>query len=286
VEPFGARLKKERERQGITLEDVASSTKIGTRMLRALEEEHFDQLPGGIFNKGFVRAYARHLKLDEDEAIADYLAASGLRPPQAAVEPEPQEPPADEQETVDPTPLPWGMLAAALLIVALGLAVWGFYSREKSSGGAPMSSSGKPASAPAASAAIPSVSSVSASTTIPAPQAASPDAASDSAASSPAPGAFVVLVRAREDSWVLITADGKEVMTDTLTASSEKSVEARNNVVVKAGNVGALDFWFNGKKLPPQGDYDEVKILNFDGNGLQSSAKTQLPVAPSPSPQP
>ena len=44
-------------------------------MLRALEDEHFDQLPGGVFNKGFVRAYARQVGLNEEEAIADYLAA-------------------------------------------------------------------------------------------------------------------------------------------------------------------------------------------------------------------
>jgi hypothetical protein len=44
-------------------------------MLRAIEEEHFDQLPGGVFNKGFVRAYARQVGLDEEEAITDYLAA-------------------------------------------------------------------------------------------------------------------------------------------------------------------------------------------------------------------
>ena len=48
-------------------------------MLRALEEEKFDQLPGGIFNKGFVRAYARHVGLDEDQAIADYMAALAKR---------------------------------------------------------------------------------------------------------------------------------------------------------------------------------------------------------------
>src|SRR5712691_5034854 len=44
-------------------------------MLRALEDEHFDQLPGGVFNKGFVRAYARQVGLDEEESVADYLAA-------------------------------------------------------------------------------------------------------------------------------------------------------------------------------------------------------------------
>ena len=69
--------KKEREQRSVSLDDIALSTKIGTRMLRALEEEKFDQLPGGIFNKGFVRAYARHLGLDEQQTINDYMEALG-----------------------------------------------------------------------------------------------------------------------------------------------------------------------------------------------------------------
>ena len=81
VSTFGARLKREREKRSITLEDVSVSTKISLRMLRALEEERFEQLPGGIFNKGFVRAYARHLGIDEDQAVADYLESAGETTP-------------------------------------------------------------------------------------------------------------------------------------------------------------------------------------------------------------
>src|SRR5580700_3443170 len=43
-------------------------------MLQAIEEEHFDQLPGGVFNKGFIRAYAKHLGLNAEDAVTDYLA--------------------------------------------------------------------------------------------------------------------------------------------------------------------------------------------------------------------
>ncbi len=73
---FGEKLKREREMRAITLEEIAEATKIGTRSLRALEEEQFDQLPGGIFNKGFVRAYAKFLGIDEEQAVADYVAAT------------------------------------------------------------------------------------------------------------------------------------------------------------------------------------------------------------------
>ena len=73
---FGEKLRKQREQQGIGLDAISGTTKISTRMLRALEEEHFDQLPGGVFNKGFVRAYARQVGLNEEEAVADYLEAA------------------------------------------------------------------------------------------------------------------------------------------------------------------------------------------------------------------
>ena len=68
-------MRREREMRGITVEEIAEATKIGSRSLRSLEEEHFDQLPGGIFNRGFVRAYARYLGIDEEQAVTDYLTA-------------------------------------------------------------------------------------------------------------------------------------------------------------------------------------------------------------------
>ena len=46
---FGEKLRKQREQRGIELDAISNTTKISTRMLRALEEEHFDQLPGGVF---------------------------------------------------------------------------------------------------------------------------------------------------------------------------------------------------------------------------------------------
>lgn len=82
---FGERLRREREMRGVSLDDIADATKIGTRLLRALEEEHFELLPGGIFNKGFVRAYSKYLGLNEEEAVADYLEAAGETVPDPRV---------------------------------------------------------------------------------------------------------------------------------------------------------------------------------------------------------
>src|ERR1019366_8301347 len=73
---FGERLRREREMRDISLDEIAAVTKIGTRLLRALEDEQFDLLPGGIFNKGYVRAYAKYVGIDEEKAVADYLQAA------------------------------------------------------------------------------------------------------------------------------------------------------------------------------------------------------------------
>ncbi len=75
--PFGDRLKRERELRGISLDEISGATKIGTRSLQALEEEDFAKLPGGVFNRGFVRAYAKFLGINPEEAVSDYLEAAG-----------------------------------------------------------------------------------------------------------------------------------------------------------------------------------------------------------------
>ncbi len=61
------------------------------------------------------------------------------------------------------------------------------------------------------------------------------------------------MIKAREDSWISIIADGKQILEDTLQAPLEKAVEARTKIVIRTGNAGALDFPFNGKKTASAG---------------------------------
>jgi cytoskeleton protein RodZ len=281
VESFGARLKREREKRKITLDEIALSTKIGTRFLTALEEEQFDQLPGGIFNKGFVKAYARHLGIDEDQAVADYVAANQAIVPEISPEVSPElvvlTSRAKETGDLPEGGIPWGLFAVALLILAFGLAIWGVLSRDKSAKPIPVvpasvdaksSSPGAESIAlarPARAATPERASATPVSPAQPAAHETSPPAASPDAASNP--GAFLVQIKAREDSWVAISADGREIMQDTLSASEQKSIGAREEIVIKTGNAGALDISFNGKKLPSQGAYNQVKTLTFDPNG-------------------
>ena len=90
---FGDRLRKEREQRGITLDDISLNTKIGTRLLRALEEEKFDQLPAASSIKDSCGAYARHVGIDEDQASpTTWPRSSAERRPHVAGEPEHAQP--------------------------------------------------------------------------------------------------------------------------------------------------------------------------------------------------
>jgi transcriptional regulator with XRE-family HTH domain len=70
---FGESLRRQRELRKISLREVSEATKINIRYLEALERNDFTFLPGGAFTRGFIRAYARHIGIDEDEAINAYL---------------------------------------------------------------------------------------------------------------------------------------------------------------------------------------------------------------------
>jgi cytoskeletal protein RodZ len=72
---FGEHLKREREMRGVSLDEISAATRIGTRFLNALENEQWDRLPGGVFNRGFVRAISRFLGLDEENLLAEYALA-------------------------------------------------------------------------------------------------------------------------------------------------------------------------------------------------------------------
>ena len=58
---FGENLKREREMRGVSLDEISAATRIATRFLQAIENEQWDQLPGGVFNRGFVSAVAHYL---------------------------------------------------------------------------------------------------------------------------------------------------------------------------------------------------------------------------------
>ena len=77
VENFGSYLKHERELRGVPLEEISGATKIHIRFLQALEDNQFDELPGEVFIKGYIRSYANIIGSDVEEMLNIYEESVG-----------------------------------------------------------------------------------------------------------------------------------------------------------------------------------------------------------------
>lgn len=72
AESIGEKLRLAREARGIALRDISEQTRISIRYLEAIEADDYRRLPGGIFNRSFIRAYAKFIGYDEHDALEDY----------------------------------------------------------------------------------------------------------------------------------------------------------------------------------------------------------------------
>jgi len=123
---FGERLKRERELREVTLEEITSATRIGPRFLEALENEEWEKLPGGVFNRGFVRSVARYLGLDEEVLLGEYDLAHGAQLQSVAERPDNKRIPAVPRWF--PVAILLGILVLLLGLIAGGIYAWRQYS--------------------------------------------------------------------------------------------------------------------------------------------------------------
>jgi cytoskeleton protein RodZ len=121
-EDFGSYLKHERELRGVPLDEIAQSTKISIRFLRALEESRFEDLPGEVFVKGFIRSYGQAIGSNVDELLAAYdesgSKAQAPETSQMAASPSREE--QSERGSGFPMKAVLGFVAA-LLVIAAGI---------------------------------------------------------------------------------------------------------------------------------------------------------------------
>lgn len=87
---FGETLRRERELRQISLREISEATKINLRYLDALERNDFRHLPGGVFNKGFVKAYAQYIGVDPDGMVDAYLVEERAQAEKAAAQKPPE----------------------------------------------------------------------------------------------------------------------------------------------------------------------------------------------------
>ncbi|MBI2817788.1 MAG: helix-turn-helix domain-containing protein [Acidobacteria bacterium] len=284
-------MKREREAKGISLQEISAKTKIGVRLLKALEDEQFDLLPGGIFDKSFLRQYARFLGLDEDHIVSEYLRATGASP-----EPQTQPPvaAAPEQKFVpfsnaDESPTR-GYLRVVSTAVLLGAVIAGgfyavrqFAARRDAQTVAPQATAAPPVASPTPEALPPSslgdtptaspasgLPGGSRQTATPAGTPSAPPVATDRFMSpvSTEASALVLNIEARKECWVSISADGQKQWQGILEADRSRRVEARDSFRLTIGDAGAVTLTLNGKPLPAIGRSGEVRTITISSKGL------------------
>jgi cytoskeleton protein RodZ len=255
--PFGEHLKREREMRGVSLEEIAAATRISTRFLEALESGQWDQLPGGAFNRGFIRSTARFLGLNEDSMVAEYAqetkGQTESKPLDGSVAPMPR----------DLRPLGVMVGVLFLLIVALAYGLHRYHvvrlRRQVAAASAPAPiTSAAPIEGPSAFAPAPQA--PIAATPAPSSPPASAGATSANIASDspqreipPASGAPEVLKLKIEDgksARIKVIGDGKKLFDGRLRARTEKRFEARDGFEITSNESSALSLELNGETLP------------------------------------
>lgn len=254
---FGESLKREREMRGVTLEEISAATRIATRFLQALETEQWDQLPGGVFNRGFVRAVARYLGLDEENTVAEYTLAVGDR---QTVPVWTGSPPAVTPDT------PWlAWILGVILVAALLVGAWFGTKRilarraakraaqaAELSAAAPAPETPQPVSAPA-----PALDPTATASTQPAASGTAPTAAG---VTPPAPAAdastsdqFELKIVTSKRTKVIVMADKDVVYDGNMKAGENHFFQATDHFEVSAKDAGVLHMEINGKAISPFG---------------------------------
>jgi hypothetical protein len=254
---FGDTLRRERELRGIELRDIADATKISIRFLQALEQDRVDVLPGGIFPKAFVRQYARHVGLDPERMVAEFVYAYG--------DPAPAKPSRPPDVRLGGGPQR-AVVLAGLVVIAVGFLAWRMW------GG-----SGEGSSGPAST-----LQAVPPGTSFPSDRVYPPPTPPVSASATPTAGLVVELV-ARQSSWAEIKVDGATVLSRVLEAGETQKLEARNEVLLSLGNAGGVTYTVNGRPGSPLGRAGEVRRnIAINRQSLPSLLQSGAPIVTAP----
>ncbi|MBP2654945.1 MAG: putative transcriptional regulator [Firmicutes bacterium] len=255
MQTVGKILRTEREKQGLSLKDIEKGTSIRSLYIQAIEDDEYQALPGEVYLKGFLRNYANFLGLDQQEILNIY------RQSQAPVE--------LPQEQVEATNIGGGrkadyrnsiygrwpvivILVVIIVAVVLGVIVFGGKSDSKSE----TPSQIQPAQNQVLTQTPP----------------ATPAAPNGSEAADVKP--VVVSVKVTDKTWIMVSADGKQVYEGTPQVGENFTWSADKSVTIKLGNAAGVDMTYNGQPQAKLGDEGEVVLKTFSANSTNSTKNT------------
>jgi transcriptional regulator with XRE-family HTH domain len=261
----GATLRQERLQKQLSIEDIARQTRISHRFLRAIEADDFATLPGLVFARNFVRQYASLLGLDPAPLLAR-LPAYDLESA-----PMPASPlPSSDRSWWDPR---WNSAVSSLawivLACAAAAAAYLYFNR------IPRPQQQAAATRADVRPAVPvaSLSPIQPPIQTAAP-AAVPPAPSPVDTSQPDRHTVRVVVTARDDSWIQVTAEGKTAFIGVLKAGESRNFDSDGPVRLRTGNAGGIDISLNGKQIDSLGPAGQIRSVSLTAEGPQYAPKT------------
>jgi len=235
----GEILRAEREKRGLSLEDVENAIKIRVKYLDALENDAYHELPDEVYCLGFLRNYARFLELDPAPLVDYYKSQikSDNKPISQITEQDAGEKKRKSKRKKPHTtltlPVKKILGVAAVVIFAIIIIIFASSGARKQANFIPPPTHKEK---------------------IQQPQQQAPNKQEQ--------GIIIQLV-CNQECWTRVIADGEEQFANTLRPGDKKTFKAKDSIRIKMGNAGGIDIFYNGEKLPPIGKNGEVVEKEF-----------------------
>ena len=247
---LGRKLREARERRGMTLRQVAEATRISVRALESLERNDISRLPGGIFSRAFVRAYAVEVGLAPEETVQEFIAQF---PDESVTAGHPTAKAHEDFEAVESnrraatTFLRLIALSIPIAAVLLYFATAGRRTAQPH----PVTDT-PPAAEPSAS-----------PTPVPEPASSPAQEAAGAAVTAAVTSAnpslrLAVTLSVSRACWISASADGVKVIQRTLQAGEHQTIDVSKELVLTAGDAAAVTLTLNGAEAKPLGKSGEV----------------------------
>jgi cytoskeletal protein RodZ len=269
----GNELRKGRERRGISLVAVAKATKISVANLQAIERGDFARLPGGVFTRGFLRAFAHEVGLDPEETVQHYL--SQFDPPQPA---EPTSSDArSEQNVLSPGEMEElerqtkhkQLLAGAIVLLIGTVLYFAIFGRHSAT---TFGVAGQSPPAATRSPVTPEVGTTG----------AQEETRVASLAADRWAGKLHLEIEPAAECWVSALADGRQGLQRLLAAGEHEIIEATDEVILLVGDSLACSFSINGITAHHAGKPGQPATLRITRQNYREFLLPATPTAPAP----
>lgn len=280
---LGDALRREREKQGLTIKDIENETSIRSVYISAIEKGDYDSLPGDVYTKGFIRNYARALNMDSESLLQQYNSERNISVPEHPADQDYRNDYRDDysyrssssrssswdshrsesggnlfssgEDYRERTEEKGGSKPFLIFLAVLAVFLGGVY----------YAFSDSPAKTPTK------------------PATKTEQVKKEKEPEKPAAVKFdAVDVKAKFDDvcWLAVTVDGKQVFEGMVEQGKELSWKGNDKVEITAGNAGAMELTWNGKSIGKLGNKGQVveRVMTKDNDGsapakADSSAK-------------